>query len=200
MHAQFSRMRALATYVTLVAGVRVALFYAAFVVAVICAFDWAVRTRRINPFNRVARFFRGSVDPLMAPIERMIVRAGGAPASAPWWAIVAFAVLGIALISLLEFLGDIFYQIAVVAQQPGQAPLLLLSWAFAIVKLALIVRVLSSWFPISPNSKWIRWSFVLTNWMIAPLGRIIPLIGMIDITPIVAWLLLNLLQKLLGVP
>jgi YggT family protein len=193
-------MRALATYVTLVAGVRVALFYAAFVVAVICAFDWAVRTRRINPFNRVARFFRGSVDPLMAPIERMIVRAGGAPASAPWWAIVAFAVLGIALISLLEFLGDIFYQIAVVAQQTGQAPLLLLSWAFAIVKLALIVRVLSSWFPVSPYSKWIRWSFVLTNWMIVPLGRIIPLIGMIDITPIVAWFLLNLLQKLFGIP
>ena len=190
----------LATYVTVVAGVRVGLFYAGIVVAVICAFDWAVRTRRINPFNRVARFFRGSVDPLMLPVERVILRAGGAPASAPWWALVAFAVFGIALISLLEFLGGVFYQMAVVSGQPSQAPLLLLSWAFAFLKLALMVRVLSSWFPVSPYSKWVRWSYVLTDWLIKPLRRVIPLLGMIDITPIVAWFLIGLIQKFFGIP
>src|SRR3954464_14712544 len=153
-------MSMLATYVMVVAGIRVGLFYAGIVVAVICAFDWAVRTRKINPFNRVARFFRGTIEPLMQPVERMIVRAGGAPASAPWWALVAFAVFGIALISLLEFLGDLFYQMAVVASQPSQPPMLLLSWAFALLKLSLMVRVLSSWFPVSPYSKWIRWSYV----------------------------------------
>ena len=190
----------LATYVTVVAGVRVGLFYAGIVVAVICAFDWAVRTRRINPFNRVARFFRGSVDPLMLPVERVILRAGGAPASAPWWALVAFAVFGIALISLLEFLGGVFYQLAVVSGQPNQAPMLLLSWAFAFLKLALIVRVLSSWFPVSPYSKWVRWSYVLTDWLIKPLRRVIPLLGMIDITPIVAWFRIGLIQKFFGIP
>jgi YggT family protein len=193
-------MSMLATYAMVVGGVRVALFYAGIFVAVICAFDWAVRTRRINPFNRVARFFRGSVDPLMLPVERVILRAGGAPAAAPWWALVAFAVFGIALISLLEFLGGVFYQIAVVSTQPGQAPLLLLSWAFAFLKFALIVRVLSTWLPVSPYSRWIRWSYVLTDWLINPLRRLIPLIGMIDITPIVAWFLIGLIQKLLGIP
>jgi YggT family protein len=190
----------LATYVMVVAGIRVGLFYAGILVAVICLFDWAVRTRRINPFNRVARFFRGSVDPLMLPVERVILRAGGAPASAPWWALVAFAVFGIALITVLEFLGDIFYQVAVVSGQPSQAPMLLLSWAFALLKVALMVRVLSSWFPISPHSKWIRWSFLLTDWLIKPLRRVIPLLGMIDITPIVAWFLIGLIQKFLGIP
>jgi YggT family protein len=193
-------MSMLATYVTVVAGVRVGLFYAGIVVAVICAFDWAVRTRRINPFNRVSRFFRGTVDPLMAPVERVIVRAGGVPSTAPWWALVAFAVFGIALISLLEFLGGVFYQIAVVSGQPSQAPMLLLSWAFAFLKLALIVRVLSSWFPVSPYSKWVRWSYVLTDWLINPLRRVIPLLGMIDVTPIVAWFLIGLIQKFLGIP
>jgi len=193
-------MSMLATYVTVVAGIRVALFYAGIVVAVICTFDWAVRTRRINPFNRVARFFRGSVDPLMLPVERVILRAGGAPASAPWWALVAFAVFGIALISLLEFLGGIFYQVAVVSGQPSQAPMLLLSWAFSFLKFALMVRVLSSWFPVSPYSKWVRWSYVLTDWLINPLRRVIPLLGMIDITPIVAWFLIGLIQKFLGIP
>jgi len=193
-------MSMLATYVMVVAGIRAGLLYAGIVVAVICAFDWAVRTRRINPFNRVARFFRGSVDPLMLPVERVILRAGGAPASAPWWALVAFAVFGIALISLLEFLGGVFYQLAVVSGQPNQAPMLLLSWAFAFLKLALIVRVLSSWFPVSPYSKWVRWSYVLTDWLIKPLRRVIPLLGMIDITPIVAWFLIGLIQKFFGIP
>ena len=58
------------------------------------------------------------------------------------------------------------------------------------VVLALIVRVLASWLPISPYSIWIRWSYPLTNWILNPLRRIIPPLGMMDITPIVAYLLL----------
>ena len=193
-------MSMLANYAVVLGYVRVGLFYAGIVVAAICAFDWAVRTRRINPFNRVARFFRGSIEPLMAPVERMVVRAGGVPSSAALGTVVAFAVFGIALIQLLEFLGGIFYQVAVVSQQPSQLGLLLASWAFGILKLALIVRVLSSWFPISPYSKWIRWSYVLTDWLIRPLRRVIPTIGMIDITPIIAWFALTLLQRFLGIP
>lgn len=177
-----------------------ALFYVAAGVAVVCAFDWAVRTRRINPFNRAARFFRGRVDPALLPLERMVVRSGGTPSSAAWWALVAFVVGSIGLITLLDFIGTLLFQVIAVSQSPGEGPMLLASWAFAIVKLALLVRVLSSWFPISPYSKWIRWSYVLTDWMILPLGRVVPKIGMIDITPIVAWLLLILLQRLLGIP
>jgi YggT family protein len=97
-------------------------------------------------------------------------------------------------------LGDILYQIVIIGQQPREAPVILLSWAFSILKLGLIVRVLSSWLPISPYSKWIRWSYVLTDWMIVPLRRLIPSIGMIDITPIVAWFGLALIQRLLGIP
>jgi len=193
-------MSMLANYAIAVAIIRRVLLYAGAVVVVICAFDWAVRTRRINPFNRVARFFRGSIEPLMAPVEKMVVRAGGVPSSAALWTFVAFAVFGIALIQLLEFLGDIFYQVAVVAQQPSQLGLLAASWAFGIIKLALIVRVLSTWLPISPYSKWIRWSYLLTDWFINPLRRVIPTIGMIDITPLIAWFAISLIQRFFGIP
>ena len=142
-------MSMLANYAIAVAIIRKALLYAGVLVALICAFDWAVRTRRINPFNRVARFFRGSIEPLMAPVEKMVVRAGGVPSSAALWTFVAFVVFSIALIQLFEFLGGIFYQLVIVSQQPSQLGLLAASWAFGIVKLALIVRVLSSWLPIS---------------------------------------------------
>jgi YggT family protein len=39
----------------------------------------------------------------------------------------------------------------------------------------------------------VRWSFVLTEWLLAPLRRIIPPLGMIDITPIVAYFVIQLL-------
>lgn len=195
-------MNLVASYGEFVGSVRSALLFIGVIVAVICAFDWAVRARKINPFNKAARFFRGRVDPLMAPVERVILRAGGSPASAPWWALVAYAVAAILLISLLQFIGSIILQVTFAAQDPTPRSfiMLLVSWAFSVLRLALLVRVLSTWFPVSPNSKWIRWSYVLTDWFIIPLGRIIPRIGMIDITPIVAWILLNLIQGALGIP
>jgi YggT family protein len=193
-------MSVLASYATFVSATRVALFYLGALMAAICAVDWAVRTRRINPFNRVARFFRSSIDPLMLPVERAVVRAGGLPASAAWWSLVAFVVGGIILISLLDFVGNILFQIMAVSGRPADLPRLLASWAFAILRLALLVRVVSSWLPISPYSKWVRWSFQLTEWMIAPLRRVIPLFGMIDITPLVAWFGLSLIQRFLGIP
>jgi YggT family protein len=193
-------MNAIAAYASFVSVTKVALFYLALVAGAVCLVDWAVRTRRLSPFGGVARFFRARVDPLMLPVERIIVRRGGRPSTAPWWTLVAVAVGGILLISLLGFIGGLMSQVIFVSQDPGQVPTLLLSWAFAIVKVALIVRVVSSWLPVSPYSKWIRWSFVLTEWMLAPLRRIIPRIGVIDITPIIAWLLLNIVQGLFAIP
>jgi len=132
-------MSALATYATIVGMIRTALLYGAGAVAVICALDWAVRTRRISPFSKTARVIRGRVDPMVAPIERLVVRAGGLPTAAPWWALVAVVIGGIALISILNLLGDILYQIVIIGQQPREAPVILLSWAFSILKLGLIV-------------------------------------------------------------
>jgi YggT family protein len=192
-------MSFLGTYAAIVANVRVILFYMAAAAAVICAIDWAVRTRRINPFSKVARFFRANIDPLLAPIERMIVRAGGVPSSAAWWGLVAFIVFGVLLITFLQFFGDILYQLVAVSQRPELAWRVLVSWTISLLSIALMVRVLSSWFPVSPYSRWIRWSYVLTDWIVVPLQRVIPRIGMFDISPIVAWILLRLLgAALLG--
>jgi len=193
-------MSVLASYAVFVAGVRTALLFLAALAAAICAFDWAVRTRRISPFNRVARFFRGRIEPVMAPVERVVVRAGGVPSSAPWWTLAAVVVGGIMLVSLLQLAGGVLTQVLFGFSDPRSIPTLLLSWAFALVKFALLVRVLSSWLPVSPYSKWIRWSYLLTEWMIAPLRRVVPLVGAFDITPIIAWFLLGLLQGALGIP
>ena len=188
-------MTAFESYLRFADGIRLILLYVGIGVAAVCAYDWAVRTRRINSFSRSARFFRGNIEPLMRPIESTIVRAGGAPASAPWWALVAYVVFGIIVVTLVDFGRVVLVEVVGVIQYPAELPRLLLSWTFSILKLALLVRVLSSWLPISPYSKWIRWSYVLTDWMIIPLRRVVPSIGMIDITPMVAWFLIWLAQQ-----
>src|SRR6185312_7350993 len=81
---------------------RTALLSIAVVFGVICLLDWAVRTRKISPFNAVARFCRSTVDPIIAPIERRVVRAGGSPAAAPLWALAAVVIGGILLLTLVD--------------------------------------------------------------------------------------------------
>ena len=174
---------------------RISLFVAVVIIAVICLVDWLVRTRRINAFNPIARRMRSTIDPLMAPVERRVVRAGGLPASAPWWTLV-FAVIGtIVVIWLLGFIRSQVLAISTSSRAgAGGMVVLLIRWTFSILTLALIVRVISSWFGMSPYSPWIRWSFQLTEWFMAPLRRVVPTIGVIDITPIVAYILLRLLK------
>lgn len=190
-------MTVLGTYADIVGVVRLVLFYIGLLFGAICVVDWAVRTRRINPFSGIARFFRGRIDPLLAPIERVIVRRGGMPSSAAWWALVAYVVFGILLISFLQLLGQILFQAAAMIDQPSEAWRTLVHWAFSLLQVALLVRVLSTWLPVSPYSRWIRWSYVLTDWMITPLQRVVPRVAMFDITPIIAWFLLGIIERLI---
>lgn len=177
-------------------ALRTAILFAAIVVAVICLIDWAVRTRKISPFNGVARFFRSSIDPLIAPIERKVVRAGGMPASAPLWALAAVVIGGIIIVTVADFILMEIVRANYYANQ-GSAGLfrLLVSWTFNILKIALLVRVVSSWLPVSPYSRWVSWSYRLTEPILAPLRRVVPTLGAFDITPILAYFLLGLIQS-----
>jgi YggT family protein len=189
----------LAGYYSAVGVIRVVLFWVAVAVAVVALVDWLVRTRKLNPFGPVPRFFRRWVDPLLAPIERRIVRSGGQPSQAPWGALVVVVVGGILLITVLNYLGGLFGEVAFGVSSPARFGVLLLSWAFALLRIALIVRVVSTWIQVSPYSPWVRWSYTLTEWMLAPLRRVIPAFGPVDVTPIVAYFLLVLLAAVLGV-
>jgi YggT family protein len=177
---------------------RTVLLSIALVFGAICVLDWAVRTRKISPFNAIARFCRSTIDPFIAPIERKVVRAGGTPAAAPLWALAAVVVGGILLLSFMDLIRLEVVR-SMIASQNGSAGIfhLLVSWTFSILKIALIVRVISSWLPISPFSGWVRWSYALSEPILAPLRRVVPNLGGLDITPILAYFLLNIVESLL---
>lgn len=188
-------MSVLAALGTLVSLVKIAMLVLVAILVLFCILDWAVRTRRVNLFGGIARFSRAKIDPFIAPIERRVVAAGGLPTSAPLWALAAVVVGGILLITLLNFLYDELYRISFAVQNgPGEFFVLLVSWLFDFLRIAILVRVISSWLPISPYSKWIRWSYAVSEPILRPLRQVIPSLGMIDITPIIAYFLLGFIQ------
>jgi YggT family protein len=163
--------------------------------ALFCILDWLVRTRRLNLFGATARFTRTRIDPFLAPIERRVVSAGGNPASAPLWALAAVVVGGILIITLLDFIrAQVFGLSFAIQSGPRGIFRLIVSWAFDFLRIALLVRVVSSWLPVSPYSKWIHWSFVVSEPILRPLRQVIPTLGMIDITPIIAYFLIGFIQ------
>lgn len=175
-------------------GARVVFLALAVACLVVCIIDWMARTRRISPFGALARWSRRVVDPLLAPIERRVVRSGGVPGAVPWWALAAVVVGGILVLTLLQF---VVAQVAALAAaaQAGPRGLLVfaVATAFGILQLAILVRVIASWIPaLSPQSPWVRWAFVLSEPVLGPLRRIIPPLGMVDITPIIAYFAVQL--------
>ncbi len=176
---------------------RPAVFVAGALTAVAALASYAVRTRKLQPFSPIARIVRERVDPwLIAPVERRIMRAGGTPYAAPWWAL-AFVILGgLVLLSGLGFVRD---QVALLAYatQSGSLLYVVIRWIFGILQIALFARVISSWVGGSQYSKWWRWSYVLTEPILAPLRRIIPPLGALDITVLVAYFGLQLLERLI---
>lgn len=159
---------------------------------------WAVQTKRISPFSGVARFTRKSVDPLFAPAERRLLLSGGQPAHAPWWTLGAVVIGGLLLISAMQF---IISQLAFADMAARSGPRgiirLIIIWSFSVVKLAIIARVIASWVGGSAYKKWWRWAFAITDPILTPLRRALPTFGPIDLSPLVAYFGLSILQALI---
>lgn len=68
---------------------------------------------------------------------------------------------------------------------------------FQVYTLLLLVRILSSWIPEARDYKIMQFIGTLTDPFLDIFRRIIPPLGMIDISPIVAFLALSFLQQLL---
>lgn len=188
-------MALLPIFALILGVIRTIVAVAVVLVAIACLLDWLVRTRRINPFHPAARTIRRFVDPLLAPIERRLVRAGGTPNSAPIWALVGAVFVGIVVISGLDFLvRGLASLIFAISSGPMGLFVVLVQITFNVLRLAVILVVVVSWLPISPYSRWVRWAFALTEPILRPLREIVPRIGMFDITPIVAYFLLGILE------
>lgn len=161
---------------------------------------WAVRTRRINPFGRTANLIRRSTDPVLTRIENWLHRRGGNPQHAEAWLFGGTVVGGIVVISGASFIADIVGGVIATARQ-GRPTLMfraLLVLAGQLVSVALLIRVIGSWIGWHRHTSFMRPVFLLTDWIVEPLRRFIPPLGMVDVTPFVAFLLIRLVVSLIG--
>jgi YggT family protein len=166
--------------------------------AIIALCSWLVRMRRISPFSALGRAVRTVTDPIMRPVERRLVRMGGNPTHAGGWLIVITAILGIVFISLAGWFVATFETAQRAAQSgPRGTFRLIVELLYNLLFLALIVRVIAAWFGMFRYSKWIRPAYFLTDWLVEPIRRVVPPLGAMDLSPIVAWLVLMVLRTIL---
>ena len=157
---------------------------------------WAVRRRYIGPFGVWPRFVRRISDPVLRPLERRMVRMGGNPQDASLWLVGIVVVGGLIFISLFQWLIGLWYTLVALGQSgPRDVVRFAVSGLFSLLMIALFVRVIASWFGISPYSRWMRPVLAATSWLVEPIRRILPPVGLIDFSPMVAWLVLWLARE-----
>ena len=163
------------------------------VATLLAALAWAERTRRINAFGGLARFAR-RLDPLIAPVERRVVRFGGTHANAPWWALLAVLLIGAATLGVVGYLRDVLSSIYYAMDQgPRGIARLVIASLFMVMQLALVARVIMSWIG-GTYSRLGQLAYKLTEWFLGPLRGVLPSIGMVDISPMVAYFVLSLIR------
>ncbi len=173
---------------TLTRGIVVAALAYASIVALT---HWAVRRRKIGPFGAWPRLVRRLSDPVLLPLERRVIRFGGSPQDAPLWLLGLVILGGLLFLSLVNWLLGMAGAVAAMAAAgPREWTRFLVGSAFTLIMGAIFIRVIASWFGVSEYRKWMRPLVLLTDWVISPIRRLLPPAGMIDFSPMVAWLVL----------
>jgi YggT family protein len=176
---------------TVRAIVVLALVYA----SVVALTHWAVKSRRINPFGAWPRLVRRLSDPVLLPLERRVIRAGGSPQDAPLWLVGLVIGGGLLLLSLTHWLIGMAASMSMLAGGGPRVWLrVVVSAAFTVLMAAILIRVIASWLGIGLYNRWMRPVFALTSWLIDPIRRILPPFGMFDFSPMVAWLVLYVVR------
>jgi YggT family protein len=177
----------------IVLAVRGLVFFCFVIAALIALLHWAVRNGHLQPFNPLATGVRRLAEPLLKPVEKKVLQRGGNPVNAPYFLFWGTLFGGLALIALVQWLAATIMQLtAASAYGPRGILAMVVNGLFSLLMLAIFVRVISSWFSISPYSTPMRIVHGLTDWLIDPLRKVIPPLGMIDIVPMVAYFMLYL--------
>ncbi|HRP08093.1 MAG TPA: YggT family protein [Gemmatimonadales bacterium] len=177
--------------VLLIEAARILIGVAFVAVLLVALTHWLVREGKIAAFGGWAGAVRKVSDPLLRPIEQRLVAAGGNPQHAPWWLLGGVVVGGLLLISLLKWLlGFVVSLSFAVSGGPRALTAMLVNAVFSVLMLALLIRVIASWFGAGRYNRFVRITYTLTDWLVEPLRRVLPPFGMLDLSPLAAYLLL----------
>ena len=151
----------------------------------------------LNPFGWMSRTIRRLTDGLVMPVRGGLRNVGIDPKFAPLVAILLVILLGF---FILQLVGTIFTTIAGVLDSVHTGALVaglgfILYGLLSIYILLIIIRIVFSWGRVSYTNRVMRFLVDATEPLLGPLRRMIPPLGWIDISPIVALLILWLFQS-----
>lgn len=150
----------------------------------------------LNPFSRPVIMIRRWTDPLVNPVRRVVMQMGFSPNVAPLVVILVALVLGY---FASEFINTVLGAVLglVISVRRG-APISFFGnilYAFiALYMLTIFARIIFSWVA-NPHSRVLHFLIRVTEPVLGPFRRVIPPVGMMDISPMIVLFLLDLLRR-----
>jgi YggT family protein len=149
----------------------------------------------VNPFSWLAVNLRRSTEPVLAPVRAVLRGSRLDPKVAPFIAVILIIVAGYLVVlvvgSVLNTIAGIIH--AVSNRQLG-APVAIIGYLvfgfLSLYTLAMFIRIIFSWVGMSYANRLVRFLFIITEPLLGPLRRTIPPMGMFDVSPIVAFIIL----------
>lgn len=151
----------------------------------------------LNPFSRPVLAVRGLTDPFLMPVRRALLGFGFSPNVAPLVTILIAILIGWLATQLVDdVIGTIHAAIvAALAGRPVRLVGVLLYGFLSVYALLIFARIIFSWGQVGYGNRVMRFLFRATEPLLGPLRRTIPPLGMFDVSPIVAFLIIWLFQQ-----
>ena len=153
----------------------------------------------VNPFTWSAITVKRLTDPVILPMRRMLVTMRIDPIAAPLIVIIVFILVGFFLLQISSgFLNTIAGIVLALTSGRSNAPIAIAGYVlYALIglyELMIFARIIAIWFSVGYANRAMRFLTRSTEPLLAPLRRSIPTVGMFDISPIIAFLILWLVQ------
>jgi YggT family protein len=153
----------------------------------------------LNPFSRPVIFVRRLTDPFVNPVRRSLmsmgIQANGAPLVVVLLTILVGAFVWMLVSSLLNTAAGCVYSL-MSGKAGGIIALLgyVLYGLLALYSLLIMIRIIFSWGRLDYHNRVMRFLLNATDPILLPLRQMIPPLGMFDISPIVAFIIIWLFQ------
>jgi YggT family protein len=150
----------------------------------------------LNPFSWSSLTIRRLTDPLIGPVRRVLMGFRVDAKYAPLVVILLAILLGWFALQLFSGLANTIAGVVFGITRGALVPLLgyVLYGLVSIYIMLILIRIIFSYGMVGYGNRVMRFLIKVTEPLLGPLRRMVPMVGMFDISPIVAFIILWILQ------
>lgn len=150
----------------------------------------------LNPFGWSSITIRRLTDSIIGPVRRTLARMAVDPKYAPLVAILAAILLGWFALQLVSGIANTLAGILVSLNAHSIIATMgyVVYGLLGLYSLLIFIRIILSWGMFGYSSRLMRFLVNATEPLLGPLRRMVPAVGVFDISPIVAFVVIWLLQ------